>query len=431
MKEKVDLKSHKGKSRIYVPVVGSVRVSRLFVWDAIAGEYRAPARGKAYQARRYMNERRETAFFESLANARDWQSKTTSQKTAVRVEENPVEAKAGLLNQSVLLREVIEDWKKRNFARLQNSTQDQYCKLIRLYFEPLVDLPVEQIDSKCVDRWIAYLIEPVNGFLRTENRMSFDHELALLSTILRHYLEYNDDTTYRFPIKRRHREAIVVRRRTTVENRELTEGEFKRFRAALLEGSVGTLMYALATVQFYQALRISEAAALHWEDVVIDAGEPHRSRVQIKRSVEWLRTKGTVARIKAGFKNSASCGGMKEQPMFPESFIALSKLKSDACSNLVFQKNGVVLDYRTIQHAYDTAFEKAKLPYSGTHILRHGGTRRVYNNTPDLEVAKQLLGNSDLKTAQVYAKRSAGALTEVAKGEWLQLAANSESRKTS
>jgi len=51
--------------------------------------------------------------------------------------------------------------------------------------------------------------------------------------------------------------------------------------------------------------------------------------------------------------------------------------------------------------------------------MRHGGCQRVYNQEGgDLAVAQQLLGNSDLKSTLVYAKRNASALTEVAQRHW-------------
>ncbi len=58
--------------------------------------------------------------------------------------------------------------------------------------------------------------------------------------------------------------------------------------------------------------------------------------------------------------------------------------------------------------------------------MRHGGTRNVYNEVPDLELpdlelAKQLLGNSTLHATTVYAKRRATALTEFAEKQWLKV----------
>ena len=50
--------------------------------------------------------------------------------------------------------------------------------------------------------------------------------------------------------------------------------------------------------------------------------------------------------------------------------------------------------------------------------MRHGGCRKVYNLTGDLAVAKQILGNSSLKSVAVYAVRDTSALDEVAQKSW-------------
>ena len=50
-------------------------------------------------------------------------------------------------------------------------------------------------------------------------------------------------------------------------------------------------------------------------------------------------------------------------------------------------------------------------------FLRHGGTRRVYNAT-GLVVAQQILGNADMGSALVYAKRDKSAFRELVEKEW-------------
>lgn len=84
----------------------------------------------------------------------------------------------------------------------------------------------------------------------------------------------------------------------------------------------------------------------------------------------------------------------------------------------MFHVDGSHFEYRQIQYAYDKAFKAAGLPYSATHVMRHGGCRRVYNATGDLSIAQQHLGNKSMQTVAVYAKRSAAALTNVAHAEW-------------
>ncbi|MEY3904033.1 MAG: hypothetical protein RL189_3339, partial [Pseudomonadota bacterium] len=138
-------------------------------------------------------------------------------------------------------------------------------------------------------------------------RKSFEHELTLLSTILRYYIEYNDDTKYVHPIKRRHREAVKVARDSANKaSQDITPAEFERFRDQLSRALHGSLLASMATVQFYQALRISEVAALRWEDVTLDWQEPQKSRLTIRQHVVYLRRKESPDFIEQGFKNASS-----------------------------------------------------------------------------------------------------------------------------
>jgi len=209
------------------------------------------------------------------------------------------------------------------------------------------------------------------------------------------------------------RSAVVIRQKN------IPEEQFLEFRRALSALKNGDLWQSLATVQYYQALRISEAAGLYWEDVHFDLDSPHNSRISIVRSVFWPHKKGLESYVRIGFKNAESNGGIKEQPMFPETFQALHSLHFENAKGLVFKLQGTHLDYRAIQHTYDRGFKMAGLPYTATHIMRHGGCRRVLNQERgDLGVAQQLLGNSSLKTTLVYAKRDASALTGVVQRHW-------------
>ena len=104
--------------------------------------------------------------------------------------------------------------------------------------------------------------------------------------------------------------------------------------------------------------------------------------------------------------------------MFPETFQALLPMYKDGKKGLIFDYEGEPVPYRIIQAQFDRAFRWAELPYRGTHVMRHGGCRRIYNEHGDLSIAQQMLGNSDLKTTLIYAKRQASALTQVAQSHW-------------
>jgi integrase len=313
---------------------------------------------------------------------------------------------------------MMEEWKRRRFAHIAYSTQVQYDKVLRLHFETLLPLTIYEITPKRIDAWLDEL--KANTILSTKRltRISYGHELSLLSTILKYYQDYYDDSVFQFPIKQRHRDAIRLSRPRTDVPKDLSEIEFLKFRDELRQCKNGPMLACLATVQYYQALRISEAAGLYWEDVHLHLEEPRNSRIKIVRSVCYPHRGGEEAFIKGGFKNSSSNKGVKEQPMFPEVFEAFRMLYQPENAGLVFGVADKPIPYRTIQCHFDRSFKRAGLPYRGNHVMRHGGCRWVFNKGGDLSIAQQLLGNSDLKTTLVYAKRHASALTDVVHGYW-------------
>jgi integrase len=386
----------------------------LWVWDEEAKEYRTPPQGKTYYAARYETDlagRRKRVYesFETLDEARAWQN-------GERRDDELLSSRK--VTSGPFFHEIVEEWRRRQYPHIAYSTQLLYDKIVRLYFGNLLPCRIQEITPKRVDAWLDELKAAALKKEKQATRRSFDHELELLSTVLNYYVSYHDDVDFHFPIKRRHREAITLNRPVAVRSKDLSEAEFLRFREELKRLSHGEILSALATVQYYQALRISEAGGVYWEDVRLEWTAPQNSRLKIVRSVCYPHRGGKKAFLKGGFKNAVSNGGVKEQPLFPEAFEALASLYRDGQSGLVFSLGNEPIPYKTIQCRYDLAFKKAGLPYSGTHVMRHGGCRRVFNEVSDIPIAQQLLGNADLKTTLVYAKRHASALTKVAHDYW-------------
>jgi len=417
---------------------------RLWVWSAEKKEYRTPERGNVFDSRRYEyngqgGRRRVKRYFETLEEARAWQnyaggipSPSTTQNTSLGnslASNSPIEAateldssaasQAGQIEKSVpTFSEVVSIFRESAYPSRARGTQIEYDKMLRLHFSMLMPLPVTSITPKVVDDWLRSLKKLVGRTPQSSKRVSFEKELDLLALILRYFDKYNDDLDFRFPIKQRHREDMFVRRSAGRADRDLPRAAFERVRAQMAS-LYGDMWWTLFTVQWRQALRISEAAALHWEDVHLNFQDPSKSFVSVCRHIEWSKTRGVDSRVAPGFKNSASTGGKKVLPLFPESFEALSRLHFDGAKGLVFKdKCSQFLEYRQIQWRYENAFAKAGVEYRGTHSLRHGGCREVYNQTGDLAVAGMLLGNQDSDTVKVYARRDPSALLRVAESAW-------------
>lgn len=422
MTKKFNPKEYQGKARIYRAVKGAPSVYRLYVWDAERAQYDAPVRGKIYEAYRKEivdgKSKRVKQCFERLEDAREWQTLGTS---SVREnEQGATPALPAAIDKGPLFHEVIERWKLSRYPRLEETTRTSYDSKLKNHFASLFQVPIRDITRKTVDDWIFEMRK--NG-VKCSRRRGFKNELGVLSAILSYYAEYEDDAKFHFPISDRHWEAIRPKKCAS-KAKDLTEVEFWQFHSELEKGRYGNVLAPLAIVQYFQALRISEAGAIHWEDIRFNVLDPMESRLLIRRKIVHTRKAGEPAYVKDGFKNAKDFGEVKEQPLFPYSHQALASLwREDGITGLVFQIEGKPIGYRTLQYFYDQSFKRAGLPYTATHVLRHGWTREVFNSTPDIEIAKQLLGDKSDSAARVYAIRRASGLTAIAQKQWKQFEA--------
>jgi integrase len=430
---KKSLKTYQNKDRIYQKHPHIKGLSKLLLWDPRANEYKTPENGRVWIARKtcadtFGKQERVQTTFGTFDEALEWLKTRTERSTVDKVgtesDQNPSSKALGTFDtcpKDKSFKHLVSEFKRRRYPKLARGTQHHYDQLLRLHFEPLMKLSVSEILPRTIDSWIDGLIENIHRYPQARLRKSFSKELTLLGVILRFHHDHEDEVGFSFPIKPRHRKAVVLRADSESSDRDLSYEEFEAVAKAFTEiaGKNAAVIRVLFVLQFRQALRISEAAAVHWEDLKLEFRNPSQSVIKICRHIEFSRIAGVESRISAGFKNSKGMGGIKEQPLFPESFQALKELHYLGCKGLVFQdEKGDFFSYRSIQAAYKQAFERAGVVYQGTHQLRHGGCRLVYNRTADLAVASQILGNLDAETIKVYAKRDKRALTDVAQKEW-------------
>jgi hypothetical protein len=114
----------------------------------------------------------------------------------------------------------------------------------------------------------------------------------------------------------------------------------------------------------------------------------------------------------------ARCIGQTEQAAMAAFFVVYALYEGFGRHSKVAHNSRINNYSRIVRERLEFVFKRAGLPYRGTHAMRHGGCRRVFNEAGELPVAQQLLGNSDLKTTLIYAKRKASALTDVVHRHW-------------
>jgi hypothetical protein len=115
-KTKFNPKVFSGKARMYRPVLGAPRISKLYIWNTDRKEYLVPETGKPYMARRYEvslkgGSSRTTQFFSTLDEARKWQMASSDSEKATATS-------ATLEKSGPKLSDVVLTWKKGLFHRL-------------------------------------------------------------------------------------------------------------------------------------------------------------------------------------------------------------------------------------------------------------------------------------------------------------------------
>lgn len=349
--------------------------------------------------------------------ARNFRTKELAQDEMRALHRGKATARPTAKNQ-LTLGDVVQRWKADCYTALGEGTKVRYDNLLRLYFEDLQKVEMAELTPARVDEWIAWMKSDPDRYKKARHRTSFHHELTLLKTILSYYDSYCDDDSFRSPVKARHRVAIRLRNRPKSRPKDLSEADFFAFRQRL-EADFGLPVAVLATLQYYDALRISEAVPLRWSNVRFDWTSPRRSRLIFDEHVVFARSKAVRDFVEPGLKNRDDG---KEHPMLPEVFTMLRRLWKPGAKGLVFappRGDQDFFSYRQVQYRYNKTFERLGLAYSSTHIMRHGGTRKTFDETGgDYGIAGQQLGNSDRKSIETYAQRSVHAFTSYAARQW-------------
>ena len=84
-------------------------------------------------------------------------------------------------------------------------------------------------------------------------------------------------------------------------------------------------------------------------------------------------------------------------------------------NEFVFHINGRPFNYCTIQVNYKRAMRAANLPYSGTHILRHGMATLARKVGGGLDAVIAMAGHKDFKLADHYSKLDSEYQEELSK----------------
>ncbi len=349
------------------------------------GIYKHKKNGR-YRARKKVNGEDFEEVFDTLREARQWRHRFDGTKAPVKLKTSS-------------LKTVWETMQEIHFPTLATSTQ----AIWRRRYEPwksIEHLPMEKITPSKVTSWVIELVE----FFKSDyyqssgrgkaGRCNLNNELSLFVTIFRWYKESeefeSEANSLTCPIKRKHRALGFIKPVPDKKKQISLEDALTFFQ------HLKPTYRNLAMMQFYTAGRVGEVAGIQWKNVDLE-----NRRLLIKESIVWDPRNKTFLELKPFPKNKETrvCYINDEILEVLKEQIALKK---DGCE-YVFHIEGKALNYSSIQQHYRDAQRKAKIPYTGTHILRHG-MAKLARQVGGLDAVMAMTGHKDLKLADHYSK---------------------------
>ena len=378
-------KEFKGKNVVTVKIKNYQGLRYIYDWDKTKKIYRKRTKGKKYCVTKKIRGQQQERYFESFEDAKTWRT----DKLGIDTE---------------LSKKTFGDIKNKYFQHIKSQIAHTTFKTYQnnsvhlCFFD---EIPLEELTAKLIDQWLEDVKK--ESYLKKckTTRLSFEKEIKLLKQIFNYYTEYHEDS-FKSPLKRRHAKDCIVSRENYLQAKVrkkqnyMTEKEQELF-LAFLKNDPREAYYILALLQLHSGLRIGEAASLFWEDI-----DWQKGKASICKNVQFAKGKNEESKIKWGTKTYES----RWVPLSNLALEALNELysKSTHKQGLVLSSHFKPLQYKSIQNSFDRAFKALKMPYRGTHILRHSFSTRFQMLTQDQFSLSKILGHSSTKQTEHYAK---------------------------
>lgn len=351
-----------------------------------AGIYKHKSSGHYYAEKRVKG-KLHTATFKTLHEAKKWR-------------DSFLYISANNENQFATLKEVWEVMQIYHFPLLDTSTREIWIRRYRL-LKTIEHLPMNEITPGKISEWVTYWVQHFNteeyrnSGRGKAGRCNLNTELNLYVTIFNWYKEseqFELEAQYlTCPIKKKHRKMGFIKPLPDKKKQIDLEDAFKFFK------HLKAPYDDLARMQFYTAGRVGEIAGLQWKNIDL-----YNRRMLIKETCIWDSINKMFKELKPFPKNKEP----RAVYITDEIYEILKRGEVDRIegNDFVFQIEGSPLNYCTIQVNYRKGQKVAKIPYSGTHILRHGMAKLARKIGGGLDAVIAMTGHKDLKLADHYSK---------------------------
>lgn len=297
------------------------------------------------------------------------------------------------------LENVWESMQKNHFPILATNTREIWIRRYAL-LKTLEHLPMDEITPSKITEWVVYWVKHFsNEDYQTgrgkSGRCNLNMELNMFVTIFNWYKQNEifekEAMPLTCPVKRKHRTMGFIKPLPDKRKQIQLQDAFLFF------DFLRPLYQDLAKMQFFTAGRIGEVAGMQWKNIDLQ-----NRRLLIKETCVWDMRLKTFIELKPFPKNKET----RAVFITDEIMVILKHREAFRIpgNGFVFHVEGIPLNYCTIQINYREAQRKSGVPYTGTHILRHGMAKLARQVGGGLDAVLAMTGHKDLKLADHYSK---------------------------
>lgn len=307
------------------------------------------------------------------------------------------------------LKLVWHTMQEKHFPAIAPSTREIWLRRYQL-LKDLEEFQMSEITHSKVTAWVEEKVkffksEEYQNLGRGEaKRCNLDNELNLLTTIFNWYRSSEEfeaeATNLTNPVKAKHRAMGFIKSKPVKDKAITAEAALQFF------DHLRPLYKELAMFQFYTASRIGEAAGLQWSRIDFE-----NRQVTIMETCRWDNTSKTFVELNPHPKNKEPRKVFMTDEI-KEVLIKMMAFRRPDCG-FVFHVDGSPLNYCTIQLNFREGQRKARIPFRGTHILRHGMAKLARKIGGGLDSVVAMTGHKDFKLADHYSKLDSDYQREV------------------
>lgn len=294
----------------------------------------------------------------------------------------------------------IDDW-MRNYKK--NSVKEASYSRYRVSFDmmkryPIAKLNVSDLNCNDIQRFMNQLVE--DGYALTTIKKQY----TLLTGFLKYAVSQGYIATPIYLGVKMPSKSAVRKPRKEIE----TYNPIEQKRLMRVLETLSHRSYAAAILMLEEGLRVGEALALTWNDIIWE-----RKALRISKTLVRLSGERQELFVQQSPKSESS---NRIVPISKKAMEILNRI-CDGNDGYIFARDddaSLPIGFESLRWHLRKACAEANVPYKGNHIFRHTFATNCYNRGCDVKILSKLLGHAEVGiTYNIYIHLYGDSLEEL------------------